>query len=154
MYYAWSWWWFVSFIIPMVLIAWIIFGFGSGRYRTYRESSIRNRDERDEREMRYSENRGLGPRNYHRSDERIFEDVCDKLTFDDRLDASGIEVHVLDGKVLLQGAVATRAERRVAEVVAETTAGVIDVQNDVRIGMLAPSARTGAPQPSVPARQT
>lgn len=159
MYYGWSWWWFVSFVIPMVLIAWIIFGYNSGRPRSYRGSSIRDRDDwddraREEREMRRPENRGRGPLNYRRSDERILEEVCDRLAEDDRVDASAIEVHVLDASVLLQGSVATRAERRVAEVIAETTTGVSDVRTELRIGMLTPSARTGAPQPSVPAGQT
>jgi hypothetical protein len=32
------------------------------------------------------------PRGYQRSDARIFEDICDKLTVDPRVDASDIEV--------------------------------------------------------------
>ena len=36
---------------------------------------------------------GRGPRGYRRSDDRIGEDVCDRLTDDPALDASGIEVH-------------------------------------------------------------
>jgi hypothetical protein len=159
MYYAWNWWWFGSFIIPMILIAWVIFAYGTGRNRTYRTYEFSDRDDfsprnRADREMRRAENRGRGPRNYRRSEARILEDVCDQLTLDERVDATDIDVQVVDSKVVLRGTVATRAEKRVAESIADTVIGVADVENDLRVGMLAPSARTGAPQPSIPARQS
>ena len=40
------------------------------------------------------EHRGRGPRGYTRSDERIREDVNDRLTDDGWLDASDIDVQV------------------------------------------------------------
>lgn len=49
-----------------------------GEYRTYRDPG----------------HRGLGPQGYKRSDQRISEDVHDRLTDDDHLDASAISVTV------------------------------------------------------------
>ena len=45
--------------------------------------------------------RGRGPKNYQRSDERIREDVCERLTYDERVDASDVEVDVREGVVRL-----------------------------------------------------
>src|SRR3954453_14579983 len=43
--------------------------------------------------------RGRGPKNYQRSDERIREDVCERLERDERVDASDLEVNVENGIV-------------------------------------------------------
>lgn len=77
--------------------------------------------------------RGKGPRNYVRSDERIREDVNERLTDDPRLDASGIEVRVSEREVTLDGTVDARASKRLAEDIAETVPGVRHVQNNLRI---------------------
>ena len=90
-----------------------------------------------EREM--SENiqqgayRGIGPKNYTRSDERLREDVCDRLTEDGDIDASGIEVEVSNGEVTLSGGVPTRDQRRRAEDCAEQVSGAKHVQNNIRV---------------------
>src|SRR5882724_11631017 len=49
--------------------------------------------------------RGRGPRGYKRSDDRIREDVNDRLSDQPRLDASGIDVTVNNGVVTLSGTV-------------------------------------------------
>lgn len=77
--------------------------------------------------------RGKGPAGYTRSDERIKEDVCDALTIDDRVDATGIAVAVHDGEVALSGTVPERGMKRIAEDVVEDVAGVRDVQNSIRV---------------------
>jgi hypothetical protein len=76
---------------------------------------------------------GLGPRGYRRSDDRIREDVCERLTRHGLVDASEIECEVSDGEVTLSGTVSTRAEKRLAEDAIETVAGVRDVHNRLRI---------------------
>src|SRR6187431_1632181 len=50
-------------------------------------------------------NQGKGPKGYKRPDHRIREDVCDRLSDDDELDASEITVTVKDGEVTLEGTV-------------------------------------------------
>ncbi|HLA12907.1 MAG TPA: hypothetical protein VJ023_20140 [Pyrinomonadaceae bacterium] len=51
-------------------------------------------------EARMGSHRGKGPRGYKRSDERIQEDVNERLTDYDALDASDIEVVVNSGNVI------------------------------------------------------
>ena len=77
--------------------------------------------------------RGLGPRNYTRSDQRIAEDLCERLTEDDEIDARGIEVQVSEGVVTLSGSVAERAMKHRAEDLAEHCTGVRDVENRIRV---------------------
>ena len=50
---------------------------------------------------------GRGPRNYLGSDERIFEEICQRMTQHGELDASDIEVQVSGGDVTLSGSVRT-----------------------------------------------
>lgn len=76
--------------------------------------------------------RGVGPRNYRRTDARIAEDVNDRLTDDPHVDASEISVSVEGGEVTLDGRVASRTMKRRAEDLADTVAGVVHVQNNLR----------------------
>ena len=76
--------------------------------------------------------RGRGPKNYRRSDERIKEDVNDRLG-DGYLDATEIEVAALNGEVTLTGTVQTRSDKRRAEDIAESVSGVSNVENRLRV---------------------
>ncbi len=87
--------------------------------------------------------RGRGPKGYMRSDERIREDVCDRLSDDSMVDASEVEVSVAKSEVTLTGTVGTREERRRAEDCAERVSGVTHVQNNLRVAGVG-SATTGA----------
>lgn len=86
----------------------------------------------DEPQRREGDFRGTGPKGYRRSDDRIREDVHDRLTEDSWLDASGIEVSVHEGEVTLDGKVRTRADKRRAEDLVEHVSGVGHVQNNLR----------------------
>lgn len=77
--------------------------------------------------------RGKGPSGYSRSDERVREDVCDRLTDDDDVDATSIEVAVKNGEVILTGTVPDKRSKRRAEDCAEQVSGVKDVQNQLRV---------------------
>jgi len=77
--------------------------------------------------------RGRGPKNYQRSDERIREDVCERLERDDLVDASDLEVNVAGGVVTMSGTVQDRDMKRRAEDLAESCGGVRDVQNQIRV---------------------
>lgn len=76
---------------------------------------------------------GRGPRNYSRSDDRIREDVSDRLSDDRHIDASDVEVSVSGGEVTLDGTVDSRAAKRHAEDLAESCSGVKHVQNNLRV---------------------
>ncbi|HZU82833.1 MAG TPA: BON domain-containing protein [Polyangiaceae bacterium] len=88
---------------------------------------------------RRTNQRGRGPGGYRRSDERITEDVSDALMVNEDIDATGISVRVEQGVVVLSGYVASRSDKRLAEDVADSVPGVLDVRNELRIGT-APSA--------------
>jgi hypothetical protein len=77
--------------------------------------------------------RGLGPRGYKRSDDRINEDAHERLTEDTWLDASNISVSVSGGEVTLSGTVENREAKHRAERVVEDIPGVNHVQNNLRI---------------------
>lgn len=79
------------------------------------------------------QHRGKGPKGYTRSDQRIQEDVCDRLSYDDRLDATNIEVKVQDGEVTLSGTVTDRDQKRRAEDLVERILGVRDVENHIKV---------------------
>lgn len=74
---------------------------------------------------------GRGPKDYRRSDERILEDVNERLTRHGQLDATPIRVSVNQGVVTLQGMVDSRRAKRMAEDTADSVSGVIDVNNQL-----------------------
>ena len=90
-------------------------------------------DDQARRRREQDEHRGRGPKGYTRSDERIREDVNDKLTDDGWLDASDIEVQVSSSEVTLTGQVKSREEKRRAEDIVEAVSGVKHVQNNLRV---------------------
>jgi hypothetical protein len=77
---------------------------------------------------------GRGPKGYQRSDERIKEDICERLTQAGDLDASDIEVQVNNGEVTLTGTVEQRQWKRIAEDTIENISGVKEVHNQLRVG--------------------
>lgn len=77
--------------------------------------------------------RGRGPRDYRRADDRIREEICDRLTDDYAIDASDLTIQVEGGEVTLSGFVATRGQKRRAEETAERVSGVSDVINQLRV---------------------
>src|SRR5215213_11689244 len=93
-------------------------------------------DEEAERRRRMDEQRdqyrGKGPKGYRRSDERIKEDVNDRLS-EGYLDASELEVSVQNAEVTLTGTVNSRMDKRRAEDIAESVTGVTHVENRLRV---------------------
>jgi osmotically-inducible protein OsmY len=77
--------------------------------------------------------RGVGPRGAARRDSRILDDVNDRLTEDDWLDATDIEANVDAGEVTLSGSVDSREAKRRAEDIAASVSGVREVFNRLRI---------------------
>jgi osmotically-inducible protein OsmY len=83
--------------------------------------------------MEFGEQRwGRGPKGYQRSDARIHEEVCDRLTYSD-VDAENVEVTVTNAEVTLSGTVRDRWDKRRAEDLAEEVAGVREVHNGIRV---------------------
>lgn len=86
---------------------------------------------------------GRGPRNYQRSDDRIREDICERL-MRAWMDADDVDVRVEKGEVTLSGTVRSRDEKRAIEDLAEDVLGVKDVQNEIRVAREQQEERRGA----------
>jgi len=84
---------------------------------------------------------GKGPKGYTRSDERIKEQLSERLEEHADIDASEITVDVKDGEVTLEGTVEDRGMKRLAEDLAEDSPGVKQVHNRIRV---APSNGRGS----------
>ncbi|HKU37134.1 MAG TPA: BON domain-containing protein, partial [Polyangiales bacterium] len=74
-----------------------------------------------------------GPKGYKRSDDRIREDVCDRLSQSWDLDASEVEVTVSNGEVTLTGTINDRDQKFRAESIADAVGGVNEVHNQLRV---------------------
>jgi osmotically-inducible protein OsmY len=72
-------------------------------------------------------------KSYSRADERVRDDVCERLRDDPFLDASGIEVRVEGADVILGGSVSGSSDKRRAQDLAENVSGVGQVKNELRV---------------------
>jgi len=75
---------------------------------------------------------GRTPRGYTRADERIRDDVCDRLSHG-HFDPSDVSVTVSQGIVTIEGFVESRSEKFHVEEVAASVLGVKDVDNRLRL---------------------
>src|SRR3989344_861823 len=82
---------------------------------------------------------GKGPIGYQRSDERIFEDVCETLLCHGGIDARHIEVKVEKGVVRLTGTVESEAMKRLTEEALDQIPGMRDFQNELSVDTNLPS---------------
>jgi osmotically-inducible protein OsmY len=101
---------------------------GESEYSRERSDPYEMVDFLIERGLNYA---GRGPKGYFPSDERIREDVCELLARDPLIDASDIEVTVLEGVVNLKGRVNSRQTKRLSELTIENLPGVVDVINQL-----------------------
>jgi osmotically-inducible protein OsmY len=92
----------------------------------------------------YGGYRGRGPSGYSRSDDRIKEDINDRLTDYDYIDATNVTVDVHNGEVTLSGTVDSRYEKRIAEDIAEDISGVQNVENRLRVNSNRKTFGTGS----------
>jgi osmotically-inducible protein OsmY len=76
---------------------------------------------------------GRGPKGWQRSDERIRDDINERLTDHPDIDATEIQVQVNQAEVTLTGSVEERRAKRLAEDIAESVAGVKDVHNQLHV---------------------
>lgn len=102
---------------------------------------------RDPRDVRLSRPvRGphycIGPKGYKRSDERIRDEVCERMARDGYVDVRDVEVIVESGIVTLRGSVAMKLDRRRLEDLVADVWGVEDIHNDLRVRRMDASART------------
>lgn len=73
------------------------------------------------------------PRGYTRTDERIRDQICERLTFTSGVDVGEVSVDVDKGKVTLSGTVHQRSQKYAIEDIADNTFGVTEVENNIRV---------------------
>ncbi len=79
------------------------------------------------------EHYGKGPKNWHRSDESLRDEICEALSRDRVVDASDIDVSVEGGVVLLTGWVDGREEKRQAQDCLDDVLGIHDIRNELHL---------------------
>jgi BON domain len=75
---------------------------------------------------------GRGPKNWQRSDDRIKEDINERLTDHPQIDATEIDIQVRNGEVTIGGSVEDRRVKRMVEDLVEGVSGVKEVHNQLR----------------------
>lgn len=74
-----------------------------------------------------------GPKGWQRSDERVKEDICERLYHDASIDSSEVTVDVSNGKVSLEGTVPDRRMKHAVEDLIDACPGVKDIDNRIRV---------------------
>jgi osmotically-inducible protein OsmY len=74
-----------------------------------------------------------GPKGYKRSDERLKEDISERLMQNGHIDPSEVTVEVQNGKVTLEGTVPERRMKHQIEDLVDDCPGVQDIDNRVRV---------------------
>lgn len=77
--------------------------------------------------------RGRGPKGYTRSDDRLKEMICERLTDDPDIDASEVSIDVASQVVTLTGTVDDRQAKYDVEETVERVGGVKDINNQLRV---------------------
>lgn len=112
------------------------YGFGSGSlepdWRAGRRRPLG--EEGHEPDWRRSERRyPPGPKGYQRSDERLREDISERLMEARHIDSSDVTVAVSGAKVVLEGTVPERRMKHAIEDLVDTCPGVQDIENGIRV---------------------
>jgi hypothetical protein len=101
------------------------------RDRPYEDRSFHMHD--FEHEFGHGGFTGMGPKGYKRTDDRIHEDICERLTRHPGIDASEIEIKVKNGEVTLSGHVHERRYKHMAENVVDSVSGVKEIHNELKV---------------------
>ena len=74
-----------------------------------------------------------GPKGYQRSDERLREDISERLLEARYIDSSEVTVEVTGAKVVLEGSVPERRMKHAIEDLVDACPGVLDIENRIRV---------------------
>ena len=113
------------------------YGFGSGSlepdWRAGRRRPL-GEDESHEPDWRSARRRyPPGPKGYQRSDERLREDISERLMEARYIDSSDVTVEVSGAKVVLEGTVPERRMKHAIEDLVDACPGVQDIDNRIRV---------------------
>jgi hypothetical protein len=108
-----------------------------------------------ERSRQYARNPyPQGPRGYQRSDERMKEDISERLMASHYIDCSDVSVDVRGGKVVLEGSVPARNMKHAIEDLVDACPGVQDIDNRVRVAGAMSQTQSQSSAGSLPSPQT
>jgi len=79
-----------------------------------------------------------GPKGYQRSDERLKEDISERLMEAHYIDSSEVTVEVRGAKVTLEGTVPTRHMKHAIEDLVDACPGIQDIDNRIRVASAVP----------------
>jgi len=74
----------------------------------------------------------VAPKGYRKSDDRIKEEVCERL-IEEGIDCGNVDVSIKEGLVTVTGEVNDRRDKHRIEEIAESVSGVSDVENQLRL---------------------
>ena len=94
-----------------------------------------------------SERIGRGPKGYRRSDERIHDEVCERIARSG-VDADDVEVKVEQGEVTLTGTVPRREDKWHLETICDSIFGVDEVHDHLRTSDRARRGSSGETPPT------
>jgi osmotically-inducible protein OsmY len=114
---------------------------GSALEQTGREGMRRSQRER-----------GRLPRSYQRPDERILDDLCERIARSGA-DAQEVEIEVSDAVVTLSGSVPSKLDRRIIQNIADDVLGVEEVHDHLRLARRIEGKREEQPEEITERRQ-
>jgi hypothetical protein len=77
--------------------------------------------------------RGRSPKGYARSDERLSEIICERLTDHPDIDPSDVSISVKSQEVTLSGSVADRRMKHAIENIVDECGGIREIHNQLRV---------------------
>ncbi len=104
-----------------------------GEYSDESAMSYEDQLQRDSRGERRTRRYPPGPKGYQRSDERLKEDISERLYGAYHIDSSEVTVNVMGGKATLEGVVPSRHMKHAIEDMVDACPGVTEIDNRIRI---------------------
>jgi BON domain len=107
--------------------------FGAGPPPRYFGTGIMGHGGSPEPDWRTERRYPPGPKGYQRSDERLREDISERLMEARHIDSSDVTVKVSAAKVVLEGTVPERRMKHAIEDLVDACPGVQDIDNRIRV---------------------
>jgi hypothetical protein len=126
-----------------------------GEYSDESTVSYEDQLQRDFRGGRRTRRYPPGPKGYQRSDERMQEDISERLFGAYHIDSSEVSVNVAGGRVTLDGLVPSRHMKHAIEDLVDACPGVVEIDNRIRVAgpnYQGSNAKTPPSQPMGPSK--
>jgi osmotically-inducible protein OsmY len=105
--------------------------YGTDGYGSDAQDAVGGEDSRDFSNSPQFSHRGRGPKGYVRSDERLREIICERLTDDPNIDAREVSIEVTNQVVKVSGSIDNRRSKHEIEELIEGVGGVQGIDNQL-----------------------